>query len=461
MRGNLLKIVKKSAPAAGILASAFLFVAASLAATTSMLFPGANGNYTQWTPSTGTNHAALVDETPCNGNTDYNFTTTVGNRDSYTTDLSSVPNGSVITKIDIAPCVSRQVSGGTNPVMNVFYRLNGANSADAGSYTLTLTTPAKLATTSYSGLSIVKGSTTALEVGAVLTSGTKGARLSNVATVLTYTLLDAPSGLSSTNISFTENDLSWTDNSTVEDGFKVERRLGTGPFINIATTTASISTYQDTTASAGNTYGYRVRAYNAGGNSAYTDVSTTTVPEMLPNAPNTLVGYDISATENDLTWVDKSIVEDGFAVERNVDGGSYVNIATTTANVTSYQDFTVTRGHTYKYRVRAFNSYGYSGYTFVYTITKILETPTGLSATNISSTENDLSWTDNSTSEDGFKIERRLSGGTFTNIATTTVDVTSYQDMTVSSGNTYNYRIRAYTSGGNSSYSNTVTTTVP
>jgi len=41
-----------------------------------------DGNYLQWTPSTGTTHYTLVNETPCNGATNYVSTGTNGNRDS-------------------------------------------------------------------------------------------------------------------------------------------------------------------------------------------------------------------------------------------------------------------------------------------------------------------------------------------------------------------------------------------
>jgi hypothetical protein len=54
------------------------------------LLPNADGTYSQFTPSTGTSHFALVDETTPN-TTDYNDGLTVGNRDSYQfTNLASL-----------------------------------------------------------------------------------------------------------------------------------------------------------------------------------------------------------------------------------------------------------------------------------------------------------------------------------------------------------------------------------
>lgn len=47
--------------------------------------PTAEGNTTQWTPSTGTDNALNVDEIPPNDNTDYNSDATVGDKDTYVT----------------------------------------------------------------------------------------------------------------------------------------------------------------------------------------------------------------------------------------------------------------------------------------------------------------------------------------------------------------------------------------
>ena len=80
--------------------------------------------------------------------------------------------------------------------------------------------------------------------------------------------------------------------------------------------------------------------------------------------------------------------------------------------------------------------------------------PTGFSATAVSATRVDLAWTDVA-GEQGYKIERKLaSSSTWTQIATPLADVTAYQDSTggLSPDTSYDYRLRAYTSGGNSPY---------
>jgi len=88
--------------------------------------------------------------------------------------------------------------------------------------------------------------------------------------------------------------------------------------------------------------------------------------------------------------------------------------------------------------------------------------PLNLAATAISGSQIDLSWTDNSSNETGFKIERKTgSGGTYSEIATTGADVTSYSDTGLSVSTTYYYRVYAYNSVGNSPYSNEASVTTP
>lgn len=85
--------------------------------------------------------------------------------------------------------------------------------------------------------------------------------------------------------------------------------------------------------------------------------------------------------------------------------------------------------------------------------------PSSLTASAASRTQINLSWTDNSTNESGFKIER-CTGSTctsFAQIATTGANATSYSNGGLKRNTTYRYRVRAYNNGGDSAYSNIVT----
>ena len=84
--------------------------------------------------------------------------------------------------------------------------------------------------------------------------------------------------------------------------------------------------------------------------------------------------------------------------------------------------------------------------------------PSALSATAISRYQINLTWTDNSANEDGFKIERCAGAtcGNFKQVATVGANAASYSNSGLKRNTTYRYRIRAYNSAGNSPYSNAV-----
>src|SRR5262245_26063147 len=73
----------------------------------------------------------------------------------------------------------------------------------------------------------------------------------------------APSNLTATSVSTSEIDLAWTDTSSFESGFKIERaRSSAGPWTQIATVGPSVTSYADTGLLSATTYYYRVRSYS-------------------------------------------------------------------------------------------------------------------------------------------------------------------------------------------------------
>ena len=85
--------------------------------------------------------------------------------------------------------------------------------------------------------------------------------------------------------------------------------------------------------------------------------------------------------------------------------------------------------------------------------------PTSLTATSVSSSKITLSWTDNANNETAFKIERSTNGSTFSQIGTVATNTTTYSSTGLVASTKYYYRVRAYNSIGNSSYSNTASAT--
>ena len=85
---------------------------------------------------------------------------------------------------------------------------------------------------------------------------------------------------------------------------------------------------------------------------------------VRPNAPTQLVAGAVRS-RIDLSWVDASSNETGFAIERcaGEDCTSFVQIKTVGANVRAYADALLPVPGTYRYRVRAYNAAGYSPYS--------------------------------------------------------------------------------------------------
>lgn len=193
---------------------------------------------------------------------------------------------------------------------------------------------------------------------------------SNVATaVLTNPYLPA----SPTNLQAIGNSmagtvtLTWVDQSSNEDGFIVQRRIGAGTWNDAyASVAAGVVTYLDDNHGAGplaeGTYTYRIVASNAYGQSAPSNEASAVISHAVPNAPSGLTSsleeFDIA-----LTWSDESLNEESFILERSIDSGSFEVRDTLPANTESYRDEGLLPLHTYAYRVKARNNWGDSGYS--------------------------------------------------------------------------------------------------
>ena len=82
------------------------------------------------------------------------------------------------------------------------------------------------------------------------------------------TIPNAPTDLKGILSSSNQIDLTWSDASNNEDGFKVERKSGTDAFSLIATLAQNVVTYSDKGFTSGPTFSYRVYSYNTKGNSS-------------------------------------------------------------------------------------------------------------------------------------------------------------------------------------------------
>lgn len=132
----------------------------------------------------------------------------------------------------------------------------------------------------------------------------------------------APSNLTVTPVN--SMDLNWQDNSSNEDGFYIESTQDTiaGTWTQIASVSADVTYYHHTGLNPGEDYFYRVRAYNANGNSAYSNIA---------GATEIATGIGETFTENTLLVYPNPANE--MVTIGNLPSGSILNITDITGKV--------------------------------------------------------------------------------------------------------------------------------
>ena len=237
--------------------------------------------------------------------------------------------------------------------------------------------------------------------------------------------------------------LNWTNNSDNEDGFKVYRKKSTeNAYTQVGDAVADATTYTDTAAT-DTTYTYRVSAYNSGGetNSNEKKVATGTV---VP--PELLTAEAVSDTSAELFWRAFDSGEEGFKIWRTKQGEAAWTKVTATvlgSSKTGYTDTTLTENALYLYQVCATTTAGGSSCSNA----MMINGPTDLTATT-KGAGIQLDWTDNSVDESGFRIFRRESTKSWTQIGSAAAEAETYLDDTAVSDTTYYYRVSAYNNMG-------------
>ena len=176
-----------------------------------------------------------------------------------------------------------------------------------------------------------------------------------------------PSNLIATAAGTTSINLSWTDNSSNETSFLLQRSLsGTSGFATIATLTSNTKTYANSGLNSSTTYYYRVQAVNSAGSSAWSNIASakTSVIESSPAPPANLVAVTAGCNSVLLTWADKSANETSFELRRSLSlYGTYSTIATLGPNTSTYTNTGLTTGKRYYYMIRAANTAGKSSWS--------------------------------------------------------------------------------------------------
>jgi hypothetical protein len=262
--------------------------------------------------------------------------------------------------------------------------------------------------------------------------------------------------------------LEWTDVAGAT-GYKLERKGGgSADWTEISSLAAGVTTFSDSGLNASTTYAYRIRAFNEAGPSSYSgELSVTTqAPPLQPPAQPTLAGTVTSHTAVNLNWGSVANAADYRLERRLASGNTWTEIARIPAGTSIYGDSGLSASTSYTYRLRAFNSAGFSAYSDELTLTTQpppLQPPTVpvLQAQSVSHAEVALNW-NAIANETGFTLQRRAeANGAWVTIAQPAADSTTFADTEVLPSTAYAYRIEASNAAGSSGYSAEVTVTTP
>jgi hypothetical protein len=269
-----------------------------------------------------------------------------------------------------------------------------------------------------------------------------------------YILNSPPKAPSNLNIGAYNNSsiiLKWTDNSNNETGFELWRSDITDRAYKVLGT--NVISYIDLNVSPIADYSYKVRAFNEGGKSAFSnEVSTSSISGGSWNLQAESWGPNVVH----LSWVDFVANESGFEIQRLDPGATdFVSLVPLVGpNTTSYDDNGRASSTTYSYRIRYFIAPStLSGFSNIVTITTIWNiNPPTINSSGTDVTGMYIDWTDASNSQAvGTIIERSdyITPRNFIEVGRVSSSKGPWYLINDSippsakvSGNTYYYRVR-------------------
>lgn len=203
------------------------------------------------------------------------------------------------------------------------------------------------------------------------------------------------------------------------------------------------------------------------------DQVLSSTPKMpltsLKGRPTGLIAVGVPPSTIELTWKDNSSDETGFIIQRQIGRLPWEDFTAVGPDVTSYADTTVEAGAQYCYRIVAFHATDSS--TPSATVCHKLPvtepeddasqpvgaapsgTPSGVTLSGASEGPVLVKWTDNSSNEDGFLIQRYTAQTKWVDLGTVPADQTKVADGNVQPGTSYCYRVAAFNAAGKTSYS--------
>ncbi len=270
--------------------------------------------------------------------------------------------------------------------------------------------------------------------------------------------LERPSPLRATILSASQVRLVWTDHSTGEEAFDVERQTGGGRVSWEAAGSVGASTtsliLKDLVPEA--FYTFRVRARGEGAFSEWSPRREVRLPAELAR-PDELGSTVLTPSQILLEWSDRSDGEELFEVDLRVGPGPWQDAAIVAADVERRVFRSLIPGTIYRFRIRARASGGLSAWSPLHRVDLPAELgrPQALRAMVLSSTSVRLEWRDRSDGEDVFEVGARIPPGAWEDAATVDAGGDRVVLTDLVPGSTYFFRVRARSSSGLSKWRQT------
>ena len=215
----------------------------------------------------------------------------------------------------------------------------------------------------------------------------------------------AATDISATSLDAQSVDVSWVDASNVEDGYEVQRRVLGGLWEVVANLPANSNRFHDTAIARDAVYEYGVRAKRDGG---FSDVSASGTIAAATRIPDAMVLYGANPANSSaatVSWNSESELATEVRVERSTDGRlTWVSAATfVRPSPLHFGDVDLNPEQEVCYRIIARNALGDSPPSNV-DCTIPPAAPSNLLVTNVEGGGSIVTWSDNSTIEDGYLV---------------------------------------------------------
>ncbi len=295
----------------------------------------------------------------------------------------------------------------------------------------------------------------------------EGTVYNNVLVMDDRSVPSAPFGIAILELTKTSYNISWKDTTSGNVIHEVYRKASTAPDFSLYLSVPSGSyNINDEYVDPNQIYYYKVCGVNVYGSSDFSTIVNTIGSGGSLNlpAPRLLTAIATSTTVVKLTWQIYSTAQNYFKVERKISNAVYSVIGIVSKNSTTFTDSLngLMAGGQYLYRIKAISGSdsSWSNELSVTTPLLIIPVPQITSLSNPSAGKVTINYdVNNDPWVDYCLIERKIgTGGTWGQIDRVATWMSSYDDVTVVTGNTYYYRIRKYSAGAQlySDYSNEV-----